>query len=58
MISRRCNAPGRAVAGWGRVHGDGLHKVNPNEIARIPARLVLDSVKTHVRIEEQSSMFD
>jgi adenine-specific DNA-methyltransferase len=41
----------------GRVYGGGLHKVEPNELARIPARLVLDSVKTHGRIEEQTSMF-
>lgn len=40
----------------GRVYGDGLHKVEPNELARIPARLVLDGVKTHVGIQEQVSM--
>jgi len=44
----------------GRVYGGGLNRPShlvPGTCLFIPARLVLDSVKTHVRIEEQTSMF-
>ncbi len=41
----------------GRVYGGGLHKVEPNELARIPASIVLDSLGPQVRIERQGSLF-
>jgi predicted RNA methylase len=40
----------------GRVYGGGLHKVEPKELARIPAGLVLDSIEGHMRIERQAPM--
>jgi adenine-specific DNA-methyltransferase len=40
----------------GRVYGGGLHKVEPKELAQIPARLILDAIQAHVRIEEQMPM--
>ncbi len=41
----------------GRVYGGGLHKMEPNELAEIPASIVLDNIETHVRIERQISLF-
>ncbi|MGH9375007.1 MAG: Eco57I restriction-modification methylase domain-containing protein [Terriglobia bacterium] len=41
----------------GRVYGGGLHKVEPKELARIPARVVLESISTHVRIGWQRKLF-
>lgn len=41
----------------GRVYGGGLHKVEPRELAQIPAQEVLDSVEAHVRIARQETLF-
>lgn len=41
----------------GRVYGGGLHKVEPKELAQIPAREVLDSIDGRVCIERQEKLF-
>ncbi len=41
----------------GRVYGGGLHKLEPKELAQIPACEVLDSINGHVRIERQEKLF-
>jgi len=48
--------PGQLVA-EGRVYGGGLHKVEPKELAQIPAREVLESIAGHIRIERQEKLF-
>ena len=48
--------PGQFVS-EGRVYGGGLHKVEPKELAQIPARTVLESIVGHVRIERQENLF-
>ncbi|MGH9452151.1 MAG: Eco57I restriction-modification methylase domain-containing protein [Terriglobia bacterium] len=48
--------PGQLVA-EGRVYGGGLHKVEPKELAQIPARGVLESIAGHIRIEHQEKLF-
>lgn len=49
-------SPGKLVF-EGRVYGGGLHKVEPKELAQIPARVVLESIAGHVRIERQEKLF-
>jgi predicted RNA methylase len=45
------------VLSEGRVYGGGLHKVEPNELAQIPARVVLEAIEADVRIEQQVPLF-
>ena len=41
----------------GRVYGGGLLKVEPKELAQIPARVVLESIDAHVCIDRQVKLF-
>jgi len=49
-------APSQLISG-GRVYGGGLHKLEPKELAQIPARAVLESIDGQVRIERQEKLF-
>lgn len=42
----------------GRVYGGGLHKVEPKELAQIPARSVIESMAAHLQFEHQGSLFN
>jgi adenine-specific DNA-methyltransferase len=46
-----------ALISEGRVYGGGLHKVEPKELAQIPARALLESIDVHVRVERQEKFF-
>ena len=39
------------------MYGGGLHKVEPKGLAQIPARVVLESIDAHIRIEQQERLF-
>jgi hypothetical protein len=45
------------VISEGRVYGGGLHKVEPKELAQIPARGVLESIAACLRVEKQERLF-
>jgi adenine-specific DNA-methyltransferase len=48
--------PGQFIS-EGRVYGGGLHKVEPKELAQIPARAVLESIDGHFHIQRQEKLF-
>jgi hypothetical protein len=49
-------SPGDLIS-EGRVYGGGLHKMEPKELAQVPARAVLESIDGQVRIERQEKLF-
>jgi hypothetical protein len=41
----------------GRVYSGGLHKVEPKELAQIPALPILNAIDGAVRMEQQQRLF-
>jgi hypothetical protein len=48
--------PGQLLS-EGRVYGGGLHKVEPKELAQIPAQPILNAIDGGIRVERQQSLF-
>ena len=48
--------PAEMVNG-GRVYGGGLHKVEPRELAQIPACTLLERMTAHLHVERQGQLF-
>jgi hypothetical protein len=41
----------------GRIYGGDLRKVEPKELAQVPARVVLEGIDAQIRIEQQERLF-
>lgn len=49
---------GNLLAGEGRIYGGGLHKMEPRELANVPAEVVLNALPQECRLFRQQELFN
>ena len=52
-----CKITPEMMLGEGRVYGGGLHKMEPKELANVPAHLILDGLPKRMSVAKQRSLF-